>query len=391
MRKKKEDNNNLIKFAATTFDVTEYRYNKGTQLISWGKDNISVPKSLLAFYNSEGKSLHKSLINKKVKFIAGNGLHKAKQKQLQEIIGTSDLDKEIKKATFDFELFNGFAFEVIKNKAGELHSIKHIPFHKLRLKTLESEPEEVDDTLIWFSHDWENKYKQRNVPVSIPLFDNKIKHSKSIFYYSEYNPETDGLYPIPSYSQCLRWINLAHKISVFHYNQVHNGYSPSMVISFNNGMPSPEVQQQNYDDLNDMFAGETNSGGVFITYSSGIENKPQLIPVQLNDSDKRFLLLNEQITDEVISAHEIPPALVKLEAGKLASTDERRELNEEFQYSYVDDRQHTLESAINEILVSFGIDEKVKLKTYKDARAQTNDLNNKDVEDSGIIQTDAKI
>ena len=57
---------------------------------------------------------------------------------------------------------------------------------------------------------------------------------------------------------------------------------------------------------------------------------------------------------------EIPPQLVVLTPGKLGSTEERTELMNEFQQSYISPRQNILESSLNEIL---GTDE-IEMKKY---------------------------
>jgi hypothetical protein len=57
---------------------------------------------------------------------------------------------------------------------------------------------------------------------------------------------------------------------------------------------------------------------------------------------------------------EIPPQLVVLTPGKLGSSDEREELQKEFQQSYIQPRQNVIEEVFNEVLYT---DEMV-LKDY---------------------------
>jgi hypothetical protein len=80
----------------------------------------------------------------------------------------------------------------------------------------------------------------------------------------------------------------------------------------------------------------------------------------LNDSDDRFILLQEVIERNIVMGAEIPPQLVVLTPGKLGSSDEREELQKEFQQSYIQPRQNVIEEVFNEILYT---DEMV-LKDY---------------------------
>jgi hypothetical protein len=106
------------------------------------------------------------------------------------------------------------------------------------------------------------------------------------------------------------------------------------------------------------------TGKIIITYSE-TEGGVELIPVQLNDSDDRFIALNEQIQENIVMASEIPPQLIILTPGKLGSTDERVELQKEFQDFYITPRQETIERVLNEIL-SQQYTEDVRLKEFNE-------------------------
>jgi disulfide oxidoreductase YuzD len=347
-------------------DLTEpnFRWNKGRSLIEWGDKNL-YPQYILNLFNSMGSSRHKAIINKKVKLIAGNGIFEVQDEKLNTIIKNNKLEKQIKRAALDYELFNGFAFEVIWSNGGkEITNIQHIPFHKLRLGLVN---DEVNTEHVWYSNDWEYYRRAENEPEMIPLYNGK-RGGKQIFYYTEYNPQSNGLYPIVGYSSGVNWIDLHYRISTFHLAQVKNGYAPSFVLNFATGIPSEEEQDAFFKSFKRNFQGEEVAGKIIITYSEGKEQAPELIPVQLNDSDERFIMLSEQIAEEITTAHEVPAPLMILTPGKLSATDEREELLKEFQYTYIDQRQEAIEEALNEIFETIEIEEKIKLKTYMDAR-----------------------
>lgn len=353
-----ENKNNIKIFTFNeAYEAPEYKYNKSRGFIEWGKKNI-YPKYILDLYNNYGSTTHKSIINKKVKLISGQGLEEVSSPELAEFISKNKLNKEIRKATLDYELYNGFAFEVIWNREGtELTSVKHIPIHKLRIGI---QNDDIQFDHFWFSNDWEQYRKAEYEPEWIRKYNPLVKQGKQLYFYSEYNPACDGLYPIPGYSTTMNWVEMDYEISRFHLNQVKQGYSPSFILNFSSGIPSIEEQDAFYKEFKRNYSGTENSGKIILTYSDGIDGKPELIPIQLNDSDDRFMLLVDQIENNIVKGHEIPPQLVILTPGKLGSSEEREELGQEFQKDYVSPRQTQIEEVLNEILAPFG--EEVELK-----------------------------
>jgi hypothetical protein len=129
-----------------------------------------------------------------------------------------------------------------------------------------------------------------------------------------------------------------------------------------------------YRDFTRNYEGTANSGKIIITYSEGQDGKPELIPINLSDSDDRFLMLKEQISENIVLGHEIPVQLLLLVPGKLGSTDERIELLKDFQFTYVSPRQENIEECLNELLENIGFTEEVTLREYSEPT-----LNNKQI------------
>ena len=90
--------------------VNKYNANRG--IVEWGKDNM-YPNYLLDLYNTYGSTTHKSIINKKTKMIAGQGFDDIVSPEVKAFVKKNKLEFETFKASMDYELFNGFSFEVI--------------------------------------------------------------------------------------------------------------------------------------------------------------------------------------------------------------------------------------------------------------------------------------
>lgn len=326
--------------------------------INWGNDN-NYPKYLLDLYNDKGYALHKAILNKKVRLTTGNGINDVISPELASFIKKNKLEKELVKADSDLEIFNWFAFEIVYNNDGTLSSIKHMPVYKLRLGI---KSEEFNYNHFLFCQDWTKFKKEEYAPEIIREFNPLIKQGKQILAHFEYCPGVD-FYSYPIYSESINHIELGYEISKFHLNSAKQGYAPSFLLNFATGIPSIEEQDDFYAQFKREYASTDNAGKVIISYSDGADGKPTFESINLNDSDDRFIALNEQIQEVIVMAAEIPAQLIILTPGKLGSTEDRAALLDEFQKSYVTPRQNLIESVINEIL-SQDFEEKITLKQY---------------------------
>jgi hypothetical protein len=343
------------------YKAPEYKYDAKDGFIHWGKDN-QYPQYLLNLYNHYGSPTHKSIINKKSRLTTGYGLRDIVDTGLQNFVDKNKLEKVLRQCEIDFEIFNGFCFEIVWNREGSDFTIHYMPFTKIR-KGIETK--EIDFKHYWYSKNWLEYKKEGYEPELIRSYEPSIRTGKQLFYYIEPNPQQDEIYPIPNYSTTINWIELDYEISKFHLNQVKQGFAPSFILNFATGIPSIEEMDEYYRDFRRNYEGAENSGKIIITYSEGVEQRPELTPIQLNDSDERFIMLQDMVEKNIVMGHEIPPQLVILTPGKLGSTTERQELLVEFQSYYITTRQSQLEEGFNTVL-NLLFNEDIVLKTYNE-------------------------
>jgi hypothetical protein len=331
--------------------------------LSFGADNM-YPLFLLSLYNNYGSPLNKAIINKKTKMTAGFGYKEILDPKLKQWAKKNNLERLLLYLAKDFMIYGGFAIEIIWNREGTSFDISYLPIHTLRIG-LKEEEEEAD--YYWYSADWGQYKKPEYKPEYIKRFDPKDRTGRQAIYYIEPNPAATSLYPIPDYSTALNFIDLDYQIGQFHLNQVRQGFAPSFILNFGTGIPTIDEQNQFFREFQRNFKGSENAGKIMITYSDGGDQKPDLIPIQLNDSDDRFILLQEMVEKNITQAHEMPVQLVSFQPGKLGSADERKELMAEFQTYYVAIKQNQMEEAINGVLETIGFTEKIVLRDYTSA------------------------
>lgn len=309
--------------------------------VKWGKKD-EFAQELLSLYNRNGSSTHKAIINKKVRLIQGAGWN-----------GDSnfDLDELTERCATDLEIFGGYAIEVIYSRDHtQVTSFKHISFHKIRTA--------VEADGYFYSNDWANKSKKMNEPQFIPAY-NGSKSGRQLFVYKKYNPEAE-YYPIPSYSLALNWIRLDNEISKFHLNSVKNQFSPSFLLNFSTGIPTEEEQDQIFRDIQRNYTDTDNANKIIITFSEGKEQAPEITTIDMNSTDERFIMLYDQLKEQIATASEIPLQMVLLVPGKLGSSAERKELLDEFQKSYVGPVQRKIEKQFRDLLM----DDSLELLPY---------------------------
>ena len=211
---------------------------------------------------------------------------------------------------------------------------------------------------------WADFRKKENEPQYIKRYDPSIRNEKTLYYYTEPNANGFDFYPQPSYSTALNYISLDYEIGQFHKNSLAQGFQPSFMLYFGTSVPEKEEQDLFYREFMKNFQGSKNAGKIMLSWGAGQDERPEMIKLDHNVGDERFILLRETIEQAICQAGETPPQLVLLSPGSLGSQDERKELLAEFQLYYIEDRQKQLEKCVNSILKDMGFTEKVELKTY---------------------------
>jgi hypothetical protein len=234
------------------YKAPEYKYDAKDGFIHWGKDN-QYPQYLLNLYNHYGSPTHKSIINKKSRLTTGYGLRDIVDTGLQNFVDKNKLEKVLRQCEIDFEIFNGFCFEIVWNREGSDFTIHYMPFTKIR-KGIETK--EIDFKHYWYSKNWLEYKKEGYEPELIRSYEPSIRTGKQLFYYIEPNPQQDEVYPIPNYSTTINWIELDYEISKFHLNQVKQGFAPSFILNFATGIPSIEEMDEYYRDFRRNYEGQ---------------------------------------------------------------------------------------------------------------------------------------
>lgn len=280
---------------------------QGKPWVQFGTDNL-YPSYITELYNKS--AINKRALQSKILGVFGEGL-KTTVPELEYILNRAN-DNEtwndvFEKIVTDYEIYGGFALNVIWNATGEkIHSFYHMPFESVRSGEIDSKTNRVEQ--YYYCSDWPKVKKHK--PITYQSFDpNKsLEFGSQILYFFDYSPGSP-YYPLPSYSGGLQDITIDIEVANLHLSNLANGLNPSLVINFKNGIPDPRHQQEVYDAIASSFAGTQNTGKFFCTFSESSDSTPDVIPVD-SANDDYYVNLESRITTRILSSHGITSPLL---------------------------------------------------------------------------------
>jgi len=364
--------NNFISISLNKRENTP-KFAEGKQdWVSYGEDNL-YPDYLVELMNTSSK--HNSLIKKKVNMSVGGGFldNPALMDFIKNKNGKEDLNDIVYKNGYDLSLYGGYALAVTwSNDRSKIVRLSYVDYSKVRIAKVLDDDSEIAEMqkngvdFYYISADWSQYRKDKYKPELIQGFSEKYKtEATQLIYVNEYRAGVD-YYTYPDYISSVDWIELDREIANFHLSSVHNGFTPSMIISFKGGIPTDDEMKKLKKKMQQEYGGSDNGSKVFLTFSENGDTAPEFIPVNLNASDDRFLQLEEQIQQNIIIAHGASPIVAGVAiSGKLGSSDEVLENEQMFQRNVIDAKQKLLERTYNRILDINGVNEDLELVGIK--------------------------
>ena len=203
----------ITEFASAEIPVFLEKKNKN--IVWFGADNL-YPFELIDLYNDS--STHNAIINGKVGYIIGNGLH-SDDLETKKWLSQANIDEDwtslLKRLTLDYELFNGYAIEVIKTRVGNQYH--HLDFANIRVGL---------DGSIQYAHDWITDKGTKNSKPDIQYLERynpkNPDQKRGVIYHVDYRPNLK-YYPLPVYVGSLAEIRTDVQIGDYWLNEVKNG------------------------------------------------------------------------------------------------------------------------------------------------------------------------
>ena len=332
--------------------------DKSKSLMKWGADNL-YPQFLFKLYYEE--PTHGGIINSKVTFITSGGLtcsgcspsdFETIERNGSNAYSLSDIIPIVAR---DNEVTDAFVYYFKRSLNGS--------WYLLPMDVELIRKDENNSNLFHYSEDWSSNKQDESTAyreiIGIDGIDDQTM--ECIMYVSsrakQYNVAEQGkkaaltqnYYPTPIYSGAISSIMANEEMNFFHYSEVVNGFKGGTLLSFNNGEPDNETEENKIiKKVKGEASNRSTQGGLAITWSDGKERAPTVTPLNGNNLDSRYLLTQESLRDSILVAHSvITPALFGIKtAGQLGNTQELLTGYLVFKDSYVRKRQKQIAESL---------------------------------------------
>lgn len=329
MKQKTETKRSSITFAAIDPYVEQNivlpteKLSSGKNMVEWGTRN-AYPDYLLDLYNNVPTL--RSIINGNIDYIAGDDVT---INPLQEEFRNQEMNRrgdtireQVKDIAKDYEIYGGFALQVIRNLAGEVAEVYYIDMRYIRTNE--------DGNVFYYSEKW-GKGRTTDVkeyPAFMPnlkwetLEDKeKERHASSILFVKNVHTQ---VYPAPLYAASVKACEIERLIDEFHLSDINNHFVSSAIINFNNGDPGDEVKKEVERDFNEKFCGAKNGGRMAFSWNPNKESATDIIEFKVEDFGERYKALSQHSRTQIFTAFRAIPLLFGLvsEANTGFATDE---------------------------------------------------------------------
>ena len=324
-------------------EVPKFLEKTSQNLVYFGVDNL-YPFELIDLYNDS--STHNAIINGKVGYIVGNGL-KSDELKTKKWLSSANIDEDwtslMKRLTLDYELFNGYAIEVIRTTAGNQYH--HLDFANIRLGL---------DGSIQYSDDWITERGGRNSRPKIEYLERynprDENQKRGVIYHVDYRPNLK-YYPLPVYVGSLAEIKTDVQIGDYWLNEVTNGFVGGTLIQHNNGVPETKEESEAFEDaFKDKFGKATGTKIVHL-FSPSKDNASEITNLNGNDLHERYIEMSNRVKESIFIGHRVTnPILFGVkEAGQMGARNELDLAYEIFTNTYISERQNTLLRTIKKL------------------------------------------
>ena len=284
------------------------KFVSAKDLMEWGTRN-SYPDYLLDLYNNVPTL--RAIINGNIDFITGddvsilpltqhlpNGIMNNRGDHIRE---------QIKDIAKDYEIYGGFALQIIRNLIGEVAEVYYIDMRFLRTNK--------EGNVFYYCEDWSKSVRKDVVvyPAFMPNLnwdalddEAKNRNASSILYVKNLHTQ---VYPAPLYAASIKSCEIERLIDDFHLSDINNHFVSSAIINFNNGIPDDDVKEQIEREFTEKFCGASNGGRTAFSWNPNKESATDIVEFEVKDFGERYKTLSDHSRQQIFTAFRANPNL----------------------------------------------------------------------------------
>lgn len=231
----------------------------------------------------------------------------------------------------------------------------------------EKEDENGDINNLWYSEDWEDRYKHRNRPVAIPVFYEGCDYDKSVMYI-QLDKKSLPYYSPVSYQGGINYINCEVELSQFHLANLRNGFFAGFIINFIGQNFSDEQKAQIENSLKNKFNGTVNNNKAIASFIANKDEAAVITPINQPNLVNQYVTLTAEVTNKILIAHGLTSPLlagIRTEGGGLGNNaNEMQEAYNLFYQSKLKGIQNYILQLIKNIMESNLLFADIEFITY---------------------------
>jgi hypothetical protein len=289
----------VVNFSSYTTPVV--KEVQGKDYVEYG-DNNDYFGYLIDRYN--GSPTNNAILNSLMDMTFGKGLDATDSaKKPSEYAAMRGLFTKacLQKVVADYVMMGQCSMQVVYSQDhNTIVEVQHIPVETLRAARC-NEDGEIE--AYYYAKDWEDVKGRRETAVRIPAFGTS-KEGLEILYIKPYRAGFYYYSPV-DYQGGLPYAELEEEIANYHINNIQNGLAPSMLINFNNGVPSEEERRSIEQQIATKFSGSSNSGKFILAFNDNKDLAATVDPVQLSDAAEQYQFLSAEATQKIMVSHRI--------------------------------------------------------------------------------------
>ena len=348
----------------SSYTTPVVKEQRGKEWVSYGDSN-NYFQYLIDRYN--GSATNNAIINGIAELIYGKGLDAtdSNRKPDQYAKMKSLFSKDcMRKVTSDFKMMGQCAFQVIYSKDHQqITEVYHMPVESLRAEKCN---DEGDIEAYYYAKDWGAVEGKKETPIRIPAFGFS-NEGIEILYIRPYRAGFYYYSPV-DYQGGLPYAELEEEVANYHLNNIKNGMSPSMLINFNNGVPTEEERYLIESRIGEKFSGTSNAGKFILAFNDNKEMAADITPVQLSDASDQYQFLADEAMRKLMVAHRVTSPMllgIKDQSGLGNNAEELKTASTLFDNTVIRPMQETILDGVDKILAYNDISLNLYFKTLQ--------------------------
>lgn len=339
---------NIQHFVLSVIDV-EKRYENdysetvyGDGIVMYGADNNAPQLYRNCYRNS---ATLKSVIDGSVNYILGDDIVFDEKANLwTDKVNRSGMTMRelIAKIALSYQIYGGFAIQVIYNKLGIPVELYPLDFAKCRTN-------EYGTKIFYNKKNWTKYstkcevydcYDPKNIKMDRPT---QILYVKGDF--------TTSVYPLPPYYGALKDVLTEIEASKYALNSVSNGFSARYLINIPDGVQLTDEQKEAIEDgIRNKFCGADSEANFMLYFADG-EAGVEISKIETDDATERFIAVKENARSNIYTAMRTTPNLMGLPTATTGfNSQEYSSAFKLYQKTVINPIQDVIVEAINKII-----------------------------------------